>query len=244
LPGSAIIDKYMNRKSTETYPLDGNSPYYDDHTKRRFQPGVPLPQHAVPTSSSRLTYYQHRWRCRTEPMELNPACADPTPVANRVVHQAARSKDLYGHNALFWDTMAWHDATADVASMFLALGGLHTPPAGRWRFGHRRRAVAGSDQAAAPLSRAGARSLCRSGGAYPKDSFLNPNDSIAWWSDKGLIRYGGYPPSAQTPTPGASCGNFAYGGPRWRHNSNTTCNVAFADGSVRGLQLGREIAVG
>jgi len=176
-------------------------------------------------------------------MELNPACADPTPVANRVVIKPARSKDLYGHNALFWDTMAWHDATADVASMFWLSGGLHTAtgltlaasgidggqlqdptkPQLRYR-------GPGADRFADPV-------------AYPKDSFLNPNDSIAWWSDKGLIRYGGYPPSANADTWGIVW-NFAYGGPRWRHNSNTTCNVAFADGSVRGLQLGREIAVG
>jgi prepilin-type processing-associated H-X9-DG protein len=139
--------------------------------------------------------------------------------------------------------MCWHDATADVASMFWIGGGSQTaagytlgasemdggqlihPKKPQFRY-----RGPGADRFADPI-------------AYPPASFLNPNDSIAWWSDKGLIRYGGYPPSANADTWGIVW-NFAYGGPRWRHNGNTTCNVAFADGSVRGLQLGREIQVG
>jgi prepilin-type processing-associated H-X9-DG protein len=77
-----------------------------------------------------------------------------------------------------------------------------------------------------------------------RDRFANSTDPeertdhpIRWPSDEWLQSQGGFAPTYNTDMGGGTVYVFATGGPRWRHNGNTACNVAFADGSVRTLRL-------
>ena len=230
----ASIDRYMSRGTTDAFPLDGNSPYYDGATKRKLSPVFRCP--SVPADFvQKVSYYNHPVAMPYWPMEMNPSNADPTPVSSRIIISPARSKDLYAENALFWDTPVWHDAAPDTPSMFWVGGGSQTAtgytlPASMMDGNQL------DDPTAPELRYRGPAGDRFAGSTNP---FNQPQGPIQWYSDRGLIRYGGNPPSGNQGTWGLIW-TFALGGPRWRHSGNTTCNVAFADGSVRGLRLGRE----
>jgi len=63
------------------------------------------------------------------------------------------------------------------------------------------------------------------------------NGPIVWPTAKslGAVANNGGAVDANQDSGDGTIWNFAFGGPRWRHNGNTACNVAFADGTVRTL---------
>jgi prepilin-type N-terminal cleavage/methylation domain-containing protein/prepilin-type processing-associated H-X9-DG protein len=222
------VDKYMTRGRTEVMPLDGYSPYWDGATKRRFSPAFKCPS-VHSEFPQQVHYYNHGVAMPHMPLEMNPGNANPPVIG------PARLTDLYAHNALFWDTPVWRDAEPDTPSLFWI--GASGPP---------HQTVSGFTLPCTEMDNGRL--------AYPKhpelryrspgaDRFAGstsplkrPDGPIEWPTDAFLaaLPYEDFPGNADTY---GIFWTFAFGGPRWRHNKNTTCNVAFADGSVRGLRL-------
>jgi prepilin-type processing-associated H-X9-DG protein len=154
--------------------------------------------------------------------------------------------DLYPDTALFWDTALWGEAEPDVPSLFWSsdtIAGYTLPPShiDRWSGSSSPRGIHDPTRTELRYRGPGRDRL-----ALSDDPMINPSGPIAFLTDEFLIRNGAPAgPTANTdPTGYGGMYYCAFGGPRWRHNANTTCNVAFADGSVRGLRLSKRVIDG
>ena len=220
----SAIDKYMSRGTSEVYPLNGNSPYYDGPTKRRFSPAFTCPSVDTGLFKQKVHYYNHGVAMPHMPLERSPY--NILPSQPRVI-SPARLTQLYPDNALFWDTPVWSEATADVPSMFWIAEGVTGYSLGCTRIDGGQLADPKTPQLR--YRGPGADPFASS----PPRSFLNPSGPIFFPTDGQIIAWGGDPDGMNLDVSGAI---WNYGGARVRHNG-LRCNVAFADGSVRGLLL-------
>ena len=225
------LDRFMTKGAVDAVPLNGNSQYYDGSTKRRFSPVFRCPT-VDANFNQKVHYYNHGVAMPHMPLELNPGI----PVATRV-RGPLKFSQLYPENALFWDTPLWIDAGADAPSLFwlgapqtvsgftLACGEIDDEQLSQPNIPERRYRGPGSDRLSTSLKQ-----------------LVNPAGPVSWPTDQFLagLGFGALPANADT-SGDFGIWNFAFGGPRWRHNGNTACNVVFADGSVRSLSLTKRI---
>ncbi|MBC7783482.1 MAG: DUF1559 domain-containing protein [Burkholderiales bacterium] len=226
------LDRYMTKGAVDAVPLDGASRYYDGATKRIFSKAFRCPT-VDPSFNQKITYYNHGVAMPHMPMELNPRL----DVAQRV-YGPAKFTQLHPDNALFWDTPVWIDAAPDVPSLFW-LG-----PPNQTSAGYTLACAEIDDE---QISNPMAPELRYRGPSSDRfaqsTSILNrPDGPISWPTDEFLesLGYGALPANADTAGD-FGIWNFAFGGPRWRHNGNQAVNVAFADGSIRALNIGKRI---
>ena len=227
-------DRYMTRGAVDQILLDGTTLYYDGSTKRKFSQAFRCPT-VDANFNQKVHYYNNGNAMPHIPLELNPQI--PVPPNSRV-RTPARFAQLYPENALFWDTPLWIDAGADAPSLFW-LG----PP---------NQSVSGYTLACAEvddeqISQPNLPELRYRGPGSDRFSqstkmLQRPDGPISWPTDEFLasLGYGALPGNADTAGD-FGIWNFAFGGPRWRHNGNQAANVVFADGSVRALQLTKRV---
>jgi prepilin-type N-terminal cleavage/methylation domain-containing protein/prepilin-type processing-associated H-X9-DG protein len=235
-----IVDQYMQKRTPPTYLLDGQSIWWCGPTKRLYNPALKCPG-APKTFNQKVQYYNHGVAMPHMPLEMNPA---RRPAGQLPVLAPAKQTQLYPDTALFWDTALWYEAEPDVPSLFWNQEGITGFALG----------CSSIDRHFGGLNGGNARGL-----VFPEHPELryrgpggdrltqstnpmrNPTGPIAWLSDEYINRDpsqpGGAGPTANTDPAANAMYYVAFGGPRWRHHGNTTCNVAFADGSVRGLKL-------
>ncbi|CAN5636582.1 hypothetical protein BH09PLA1_BH09PLA1_17690 [soil metagenome] len=227
------LDRYMTKGAVDAVPLNGNSLYYDGSTKRIFSPAFRCPS-VEANFNQKVHYYNHGVAMPHMPMELNKSL----PVASRV-RAPARFSQLYPDNALFWDTPLWIDAGADAPSLFWVGGGSGQTVAGYTL------ACPEIDDAQLSTPQHPERRYRGSASdrfAQSTNPMKRPDGPISWPTDEYLAGLGYGPLPANADTSGSfGIWNFAFGGPRWRHNANQYTNVSFADGSVRSLHLSKRI---
>ena len=225
------LDRYMTKGAVDQIILNGNSPYYDGSTKRIFSKVFRCPT-VDPSFNQKVTYYNHGVAMPHMPLEWNTSL----PVKTRV-RAPAKFTQLYAENALFWDTPCWVDAPQDAPSLFWltspqTITGFTLPCA-----------EIDDEQLSTPT-----RPELRYRGpgsdrfATAQSMMQRPDGPISWPTDEFLESLGYGPLPANADTAGDfGIWNFAFGGPRWRHNGNTAANAAFADGSVRTLHITKRI---
>jgi prepilin-type processing-associated H-X9-DG protein/prepilin-type N-terminal cleavage/methylation domain-containing protein len=230
----SACDKYMNRRATVIILLDFNTGWFDGGTTRKFNPAFRCPSVDAGTFRQMVHYANHPVAMTHSTMERGTPTGDGSaPIT------PARFKDLYPDTALFWDTPCFSFAFPETPAMFwfgansydgeapntasglappasyIDHGRLHEPRAPEWRY----------------------RGPGRDRFANSTDPEEQPHHPIRWPSDEWLQSVGGFSPTYNQDFGGGTVYVFATGGPRWRHSGNKVCNVAFADGSVRGLTL-------
>jgi prepilin-type processing-associated H-X9-DG protein/prepilin-type N-terminal cleavage/methylation domain-containing protein len=232
-----VVDMYMSRGTGPIHLLDGTHQgpnYIDGSSKRKFNAALRCPS-VPPVFNEKIHYYQHGVAMPHMPLEYNPYKA---PVGQQPVHAPAKLSQLYPDNALFWDTALWYEAEPDVPSLFWQPDGItgYNLPCTSIDYYDSDNPPRGLYFPNAPELRyrgPGADRLAQS-----SDPMRNPNGPIAWLSDE-FLQANGSPAGDTANTDPAELSMYycAFGGPRWRHQGNSTANVAFADGSVRGLKL-------
>jgi len=228
------IDKYMTAKAPVTIPLDFNTGFFDGGTTRRFNPAFRCP--SVPADFLQpIQYYAHTVAMPHAPMERNPANITSPP--NGQPTNPARFTQVYPETALFWDTPLYHDADSHTPSMFWFDGGYGDTASG---FVLPASFIDGGQLHDPKTPELRYRGPGQDRFANSTDIFLRPDGPINWPSDEYLQRAGGFAPTFNTDFGGGTVYVYAVGGPRWRHNGNIATNVAFADGSVRSLQLNKK----
>jgi len=229
------LDRYMTRGVSDAYKLDGQSLYYDGATKRRFNKVFKCPKVQADQFRQQVSYYNHPVAMPHSPLE-RLFTIDPDRVIG-----PARFSELYPDNALFWDTICWGSAESDVPSLFWLRDGQtingYTLPA-TW--------IDHSDNNTNPvtsglLNPRAPELRYRGPGSDRFANSTNPlkrtDGPIAWYSFETLYPIDSEIADANQDTGWGVIWDFSFGGPRWRHNGNSMCNVAFADGSVRSLRL-------
>ena len=226
------IDKYMTKGANEIILLNGSSPYFDGATKRRFSPAFKCPN-VSSIFNQKVDYYYHSVAMPCMPMERSMVAYNPSsPDSNlhRPIGPARFGRDLYPENALFWDTIAWSDAAPDSPSLFWIQDGDTGYELGASTIDYPLLFKPNMPQ----LRYRGPNGDRYSGPAYNGKWWLQPSGPIGMATNKTIISLGGDPDGMNLDSAGAT---WNYGGARYRHNAETVCNVAFADGSVRSTTL-------
>jgi len=232
------LDRYMSKGLTDAFKADGNSPWIDGATKRKFAKVFRCPS-VDQSFQQQVTYGHHVVAMPFMTVEKGYTHTAPTPdPGGGAVIGPAKFTQLYPETALFWDTTCWQSAAADTPAMFwgqsqatwpVTVQGYAPVPSG-----------IDSLQLVNPvqteLRYRGPTSDRFANSASP---FLRPNESIFWGTIPFMATQTGGPPADANQDSGDGfLWDFAFEGPRWRHNGNAACNVAFADGTVRTLRLG------
>jgi len=225
-------DKFMSRKATELYELNGNSRWWDGPTKRRFNAAFRCPS-VGPDWLQQVHYYQHGVAMPSVSLERNSVYlpAGEQPIA------PAKFSQLYPETALFWDTSCWHLAEEDVPSLFW-LAGPHQTQTG---FTYGMSEIDGEQLIQPQYPEYRYRGPTGDRFANSTSPFKNPNGPIFWATDAELAAIDPSIPTANQDSGDGVIWNFAFGAPRWRHNGNTVANVAFADGTVRSMHLSKKV---
>jgi prepilin-type processing-associated H-X9-DG protein/prepilin-type N-terminal cleavage/methylation domain-containing protein len=236
----SVLDHYMGSKNGLIVPYNVSlSIYYDGATARKFSQALKCPA-APPGFNEMVHYYFHGVAMPVMPTELGMSDAE-IALAGPKIQGPAKTSQLYPDNALFWDTALWHEAEATVPSLFWsndnhahASGGFNLPCATIDKYFSS--VKSGISYPAYPELRYRGPSGDRFAGST--NPLKNPGGPIAWLSDEYLQANGADAgPTANVDPAAGGMYYVAFGGPRWRHNGNQYCNVAFADGSVRSLLL-------
>jgi prepilin-type N-terminal cleavage/methylation domain-containing protein/prepilin-type processing-associated H-X9-DG protein len=226
-------DKYMTAKSGLAIPLDRLATFYDGGTSRVFNPAFRCPASAV-DFVQQVHYYDN-------PIVMPHVFAEQArfpstwSAGQPDVTAPAKVNQVYTDNALFWDTNLYHDALPTSPSIFWHDGGygngLGLVPS---EIDDRKPMAVGDDGSLdkpfyperryRPMS---ARMAALSNG----DPTLELNGPIAWAADAWVAELTPQLYTANTDYGGGAVWNI--GNARFRHNGNTSCNVAFADGTVR-----------
>jgi prepilin-type N-terminal cleavage/methylation domain-containing protein/prepilin-type processing-associated H-X9-DG protein len=220
------LDRYMAKGATDAFPSNGTSPWVDGATKRKFAKVFKCPSVDAYFRQG-VTYYHHPIAMPYMTLERGFTAAGE-PVIN-----PAKFTQMYPETALFWDTICWQSAAEDTPCLFWVTSQTvsgYTPRAS---------GIDGNqlNDPNAPELRYRGPTADRF--ANSTDPFLQPNGPIYWPIESQLAAVagnGGILDANQDSGDGLIW-NFGFGGPRWRHNGNTSCNVAFADGTVRTLRI-------
>jgi prepilin-type processing-associated H-X9-DG protein len=182
-----------------------------------------------------IQYYNHPVAMPHMPLERNPGFqpSDGSPPIG-----PARFRDLYPHNALFWDTPLFHDAADVTPSMFWFGGQVFGDTAADTVSGF---TLPAAFLDAGRLHHPGKPERRYRGPGRDRFATGNPNQRpdhpIRWPADEYLQEIGGFAPTYNTDFGGGTVYVFAVGAPRWRHNGNSMTNVVYSDGSVKTLKL-------
>ena len=231
----SACDKYMTAKASAVIPLDGSSPYFDGASRRRFSPAFKCPN-VSSIFNQRVDYYCHTVAMPVMPLEramfshhyYDPNSSDSN--AHRPVRPARFGRDLWPDNALFWDTIAWSEAASDSPSLFWITDGDSGYELGASTIDYPLLWRPDMPQ----LRYRGPNGDRYSSAAYNGKWWLQPSGPIGMATNATIIRMGGDPDGMNLDSAGAT---WNYGGARYRHNNESVCNVAFADGSVRSTTL-------
>jgi len=241
----SLIDQYMGNKAGPVVDYDFRlSAWYDGATNRKFSPAFRCPS-VPPEFQQSVHYYNHGVAMPVMPQELalggGLGDASGPPVKG-----PAKTSQLYPDNALFWDTPCWYEAENVVPSLFWS-----SNPASVGGSGFNLPCTyidvyLSSNATNRGLVNPGLPELRYRGPgndrfASDPSPLRNPSGPIAFLTDSYLQAGGSSAgPTANTDPAAGGMYYCAFGGPRWRHNQNAICNVAFADGSVRSLQLSKK----
>lgn len=237
------LDRYMLKGAVDAIPINGSSAYIDGPTRRRFNKVFKCPAVQADQFRQQVTYYNHPVAMPHMPLERMA-----TPAGQRVIGPM-KFTELYPENAVFWDTICWGFAESDVPSLFWLSAGQtvtgYTLPASWVDFWGNNISVpeAGLLNPKAPELRYRGPGSDRF--AQSTNPLKDPAGPIAWYAYETLLPINSEIADANQDTGWGPIWYFSFGSPRWRHNGNTTANVAFADGSVRSLRLniGRKFTV-
>ena len=232
------VDRYMNKGQVDAITINGNSPYIDGSTKRRFNPAFRCPTVDTSIFKQQVHYWNHSVVMVHSTLERGR-----TPAGRPKLEAPAKQGKVYPETALFWDSLLWSQAHDDTPYMFW--GNWHTIT------GFANFASVIDDNAPAASTENGL--LCHP--EYPErrfrgpgadrmalstDPMKNPSGPIAWASDQWVNSLAPDLPSANTDYGGGTVWNP--GNARWRHNG-LGCNAAFADVSAKTLFLNPRKAV-
>jgi len=234
------LDKYMAKGSTPLIPLDFNTGFFDGASTRKFSQVFRCPGIRDGFAQS-IQYYNHPVAMPHIPMEWQwGADPNPTLTGGPPVGAPAKFRQLFPENALFWDTPCWSAADPHVPSMFWVTNNAPAPEVAP-------DTVAGFTLPAAYIDHGHLhnpkypelryRGPDKDRFAQSSDIYARPDGPIYWRSDEWLQANSGFAPTYNADFGGGTVYTYTIGGPRWRHNSDSACNVAFADGSVRTLRL-------
>jgi len=224
------LDKFMSKGAVDQFPGNGSSPWIDGATKRKFAKVFKCP--SVDSFFRQQVHYYHH------PIAMPYMTLERgfTPAGEAVI-SPAKFTQLYPETALFWDTVCWQSATDDTPSLFWqndqTVQGYSPEASG-----------IDSDRLTDP-SVPEFRYRGPTADRYANDTRFDwqTNGPIIWATEKalsGVSGNGGVIDANQDSGDGLIW-NFGFGGPRWRHNGNTSCNVAYADGTVRTLRLTKKV---
>jgi len=168
----------------------------------------------------------------------NPTPAGPDGIKPTFPTPPAKLNKLWPENALFWDTVCLSGLDPTQPLGFFSIGGGWSICASFTDAGD---AFYYPEQ---PTSRYRPTTInvgSQNWTNFPpdKNSLYDNNSSIIFPTDKQVVAFGlGIPNNSyNSDTGGNTILNWQIGAPRFRHNKNSQCNVAFADGTVRTLKL-------
>jgi len=231
------LDRYMSKGQTDQFKSDGTTRWYDGATKRKFAKVFKCPS-VGPEFKQGVHYYSHSVAMPYMTLERG-FTADTDPGGGAVIGPA-KFTQLYPDTALFWDTVFWQDAFEDTPSLFWqtdqTVSGYAPDGSG-----------IDSDKLTNPkLTEYRYRGPTSDRFGNSTDPFKQPQGAVIWAAESALVGVAGSAGilDANQDSGDGVIWNFAFGGPRWRHNGNTSCNVAFADGTVRTLKLNKSKTIG
>jgi prepilin-type N-terminal cleavage/methylation domain-containing protein/prepilin-type processing-associated H-X9-DG protein len=147
----------------------------------------------------------------------------------------ARTTDLYPDNALLWDTPLLSGAVPEVALPFFGPTGLRESSTCIPASFVDETLLRYPEYPELRFRGVGDYTLS---GTNPADG-VRPEESIEYLTDEDAQSINGIP-SYNADLGGDSLIGRQIGNVRFRHNKDTVANVAFADGSVRGLDIGKK----